>query len=523
MSKKTKRISIREEYKRTIANADKYNQELQYSTASNEGFEDSQTLVRSLSSNRHKKIIEEAINVYKTFGLIKNVVDVMTDFASKGIRILHKDPDKHAFYEGWARKVKLQNVITRFFSSVFKTGNVVVTRRFLKLDKSAVEKINNLGMAVKTGPKTIPIEYSFVNPASVELEGSKLFGKLPIVELDQEDIKIFKNPKTKEEKDLVAQFGPEFVKSIKDGKVVLDDRISWLGHYKKDDWEDWADPPFFAAIDDINFKRLLRRMDESVARNIINAITLIKLGKTVEGFPPTTREFEKFASLMKTPTKSKTIIWSDLVDMKTDYAPINLMLNKEKYDAVNSDILSAIGISEVLINGIGNNYASSFLSVKSLLEKLEIARNLAMDFLLNEILLINEAMGWSDLPSIRFTHINLRDERVEKQLAIELFDRAVLSGSSLLSYFNEDFDYEMRRIEQEKALTSVDVPVKTKKKRGRPPGTTEIPLEQERDVTPKGAGSIIAEPCDSCGAPIRGMTECCQAVSQSVNGVLNNG
>jgi hypothetical protein len=417
----------------------------------------------------------------------------MSDFAAQGIDLVHEEPKQDAFYRAWSRKIDLFGRVSHFLSSAFKTGNPVVLRHMAKIDKSTIrtmraasDMFNGLDPAK---PLVIPVDYTFINPATVTKVGGSMFGQRYKIKISDEDRAVFKNPKTQREKEIVKQIPKEQLEQIKkSGEVVLGPDLIFVAHYKKDDWETWADPLLMPIFDDIRFKQLLRRMDESVARNIMNSIVVFKLGNAKDGLAATAGEMKKFANLLKTPTKSKTLVWNDLVSIETSYPPTNLMLNDEKYKAVNTDILSGIGISEVLINGVGGNYANSFLSVKTLLEKLETGRSLVINWLYTELELIRTAMGWDHLPKIRFGRMTLRDERAEKALVLNLFEFGIISRQTLLSYFEEDWAVEIQRIkEEEKQMKLLKRPRSSQP--GRPVNTDGIPQDKERDTKPQGMGT----------------------------------
>ncbi len=455
-------------------------------------------LMNSKGSGDHKKIIGQANIIYKTVGVIRNSVDLMSDFAAQGIKLVHEEPDQQAFYNAWARKIGLFNRSSHFLRSLFKAGNTIVFRQMAKLRQQDVDDLQSVGGIFDgldpSKEKHIPVKYTFIDPTVVEKIGTTLFGQLYEIEVSRDDRLIFKKPVTKKQKQFISRLPREVVNTvIKRGVIVADDKMVFVGHYQKDDWEDWAEPIFFPVFDDIAFKKLLRRMDESVARNIMNSIVVFRLGNAKDGFPATKIEIQKFSSLLKTPTKSKTIVWNNLVDFIATYPPVNLMLNDDKYKAVNNDILSGLGISEVLINGAGGNYANSFLSVKTLLEKLESGREVVIEWLNVELELIRTAMGWEKLPEIRFGRMTLRDERAEKALILNLLDKGIISNQTALSYFGENWSVEIKRIRQEEEFMnrSENKPSRTRRNRGRPVNTKDRPQRTKRDTKPQGLSSEL--------------------------------
>ena len=50
---------------------------------------------------RIKGIIKRADDIYQRVGLVKNVIDLMGDFAAQGIRIVHPNKKIERFYRKW--------------------------------------------------------------------------------------------------------------------------------------------------------------------------------------------------------------------------------------------------------------------------------------------------------------------------------------------------------------------------------------------------------------------------------------
>jgi hypothetical protein len=156
------------------------------------------------------------------------------------------------------------------------------------------------------------------------------------------------------------------------------------------------------------------------------------------------------ANMLVNPSKSKTIVWDDLIEIESDYPDTGTILGSDKYQAVESDILAGLGVSEVLVGGTGGNYSNSFLSVRTLMERLETGRGIVHLNLLIPILVdISRAIGLRKPPFVRFKHMSLRDENAEKKLLMELVDRNVISYRTLLEYFGHDLDVEIKRMKRE--------------------------------------------------------------------------
>lgn len=61
-----------------------------------------------------KAIFASADNIYNRVGLVKNVIDLMGDFASQGIRLVHPNKRIERFYRNWFEKVRGEDEVKDF-------------------------------------------------------------------------------------------------------------------------------------------------------------------------------------------------------------------------------------------------------------------------------------------------------------------------------------------------------------------------------------------------------------------------
>ena len=88
-----------------------------------------------------KLVIRKAEDIYQRVGLVKNVIDLMGDFAAQGIRLVHKNKRIERFYRQWFKKIKGKDRSERFLNNLYKTGNVVISRQTGKLSLKAADKL----------------------------------------------------------------------------------------------------------------------------------------------------------------------------------------------------------------------------------------------------------------------------------------------------------------------------------------------------------------------------------------------
>lgn len=445
------------------------------------------------------------VSAYKGFGVAKNVIDLMANFASEGLTIKHGNKTVQKFYQRWAEHVDLTGRVKDILRYYYKYGNVFIYTTNGLIDKVTYNRMRRargrmspLGLVPgfvqadsndpvdearkeknekeskkELSERRIPWRYTLLNPFQMELRGSKFFGRSRwVFVLDSDTTSEISNNKVNTEDyidfidDSEINLPPEFAKRAKllseearseeenDMAVVdLDQTRLWTMHYMKDDHEDWADPMLWPVMGDIYYKNKLREMDISVANSVINAVTIFKLGNIKEGYVPSETVMSKFAEFLRTPTYAMNMVWNDAIDVVDSYPPVDRILGLAKYESVDRDILRGIGVPDTLLGGaVSSNFSTGFLGVRTLLERLEEGRNTVIKWIKGQLETIATVMGHKKLPSIKFGKMSLRDEKAEKQLVLGLLDRGIISIQSVLECFGEDFEIELERLREEERV-----------------------------------------------------------------------
>lgn len=75
------------------------------------------------------------MQAYDRVGIIRNVVDLMSDFASQGLTLVHPNKTIEKFYRQWFINVGGIDRSERFLNYLYRCGNVAVKRRTARLNK----------------------------------------------------------------------------------------------------------------------------------------------------------------------------------------------------------------------------------------------------------------------------------------------------------------------------------------------------------------------------------------------------
>lgn len=432
----------------------------------------------------HADIIAACQAVYRKVGMVRNIIDLMTDFAAEGLELQHTTKTQERFFREWARRVNLSGRAHDFMKLMMRDANVIVRRKNAlitrpvarEMSKASLQSIQNIDETkVNEAPEKIkinkkivkkheiPWRYTFLSPVMIEKIGGEVgrfFGADDLgMRIPNKLANAIKNPKTQAEKAFVARLPSEVVASSKKSGtlVALDMDKIYVDYYKKDDWEDWGTPFLYGVLEDILFKEKMRLADMAALDGVINVVRLWKLGKSDQQILPTTAAVDKLIDILQHNTGGGVmdLVWDDMIDLQVEYPPTDKILGPEKYVSVNSDIVRGLGIPDSLIGGADlgtRNAQSAYVQLKTLVERLEYVRGRAIRWMQGELRLVADAMGFKNIPEINFGIMSLRDEAAEKQLIIQLLDRGIISSEKASETFGTNFMIELQRIKNEQDI-----------------------------------------------------------------------
>jgi hypothetical protein len=412
------------------------------------------------------------MNAYEKVGIIKNVIDLMGDFGSQGITLVHPDKNAQKFYRRWWEEVGGAERSERFLNTLFRCGNVVIKRRYAKLNKSVQRQMTRgeddvIITKENLSRRRIPFVYDFLNPLTIDVVGGRtaLFTGNKKYKLKLSTF----IKKAYESKEIpLNNLSEEIKRALKNGDshIELDSENLLVFHYKKDDWQLWAFPMVNAILDDITMLEKMKLADMSALDGAISNIRLWRLGDFDHKILPTKNAIDKLRNILASNVGGGTmdLVWGPELDFKESNTQIFKFLGTEKYQPVLNSIYAGLGIPPTLtgIAGNGGGYTNNFVSLKTLIERLEYGRDLLSKFWNGEIRKVQKAMGFAQPAKIHFDNMILSDESAEKSLLVQLADRDIVSIETVRERFGEISDIEDARIKTEnRGRKSKKVPPKT--------------------------------------------------------------
>jgi hypothetical protein len=250
-------------------------------------------------------------------------------------------------------------------------------------------------------------------------------------------------------------FPPDIKKSINKGenKIPLDPDRLCVFYYKKDDWLEWANPMIYAILDDIIMLEKMRLADLSALDGAISNTRLWTLGNLEHRILPTKEGINKVRDVLYSNPGGGTreLVWGPELSYTESNSQVYKFLGSEKYDSVLNAIYAGLGVPPTLTGAPGNGggFTNNFISLKTLVERLQYGRELLTRFWEKEIEIVRKSMGFKRPAQIAFDQMSLSDETSEKNLLIQLADRDIISHETILERFKEIPSIEKIRLKRE--------------------------------------------------------------------------
>jgi len=413
---------------------------------------------------RLKHIIQHADDIYQHVGLVRNVIDLMGDFTSQGIRIVHPNKRIEKFHQNWWKRVKGAERSERFANLLYRRGNVVVRRQTARISTNVEKELYKSAAnpdvkpdKIQISKREIPWRYVFLDPSTVEVVGGALASfvgrptyaiKLPLTLR-----KMIQKPRGGAERALVSKLPAEILAAARTNKPIpLPDDKTEVYFYKKDDWLPWAYPMIYAIMDDISLLEKLKLADMAALDGAISNIRIFKLGNLEARIAPTRAAVAKLASILGNHTSVGTLdlIWGPDIELVESKTTVHQFLGDKKYQPTLNNIYAGLGIPPTLTGTFGAaGTTNNFISLKTLIQRLEYGRQVLKAFWEKELVILQKAMGFRFPAKVEFTHNNLGDEIAEKALLIQLADRNMMSEELIQHHFGSDPEMEQIRTRRE--------------------------------------------------------------------------
>jgi hypothetical protein len=461
-----------------------------------------------------KQIISACMSAYDKIGIVRNIIDTMADFAVQGIRFSHPNKQIENFYNEWFKRVNGLDRSERFLNLFYRAGNVLVKRSRGKLKEKQVQEFKRaVGQEhleyeddfndVKY--REVPLRYTFLNPMSVDAMGQELTaftGKYYyVINVNPRLVNIINNPKDEYELGMVNSLPTDIVNKVKAGgkKIPISDDDLIVYHYKKDDWQVWANPMTYAILDDLITLEKMKLADLAALDGAISHIRIWKLGSLEHQILPTDAAIAKLSDLLLNNVGggSMDLIWGPDLELDETSTEIQKFLGSPKYEVCLASIYAGLGVPPTMTGASsgGGGFNQNFISLKTLTERLKYGRNNLKQFWDYEAKMVQLAMKFKQPPTVIFDVPNLGDEMAEKALWIQAVDRGLVSDETFQERWGVEPEVEARRLGKEftRREKKLDPPKVSPYHDAQPDLSLEKIFAQRGGVTPSEVGLTLEE------------------------------
>lgn len=460
-----------------------------------------------------EEIVAECMDVYRSEPIVHNVIDLMSDFGSQGVRIVCADKAQEKFGNEYAEYMGLPEFCDKFFRTLYVAGTVAVKRidgkvplKIQKRWKSTIAARQNIGTkfgsvnpyitnptSVPPGqdppdmkvvmnddedePKraTLPLKWIIHDPRSVMLVGGMLgnfigkpiFGLRINQQLRQEIVRISQLAQTGVEYQQLLTSIPKYVFDAISTNAMyfpLDQSKIYAYYYKKDDWELWGKPLIEPILRDVKMYNKLKLADMSALDGAVSSVRLWTMGDLEHEVVPSKGALEKLRNVLSQNVAGGTMdfVWGPDLKFTESNTNLHQFLGPDKYDESRNSIYAGLGVPPGLSGATGSSQTNNYVGLKTLIERLKYGRSILVSFLNEQLKLVQKAMGFKRKFRVVFDQMILSDEAAEKALLIQLADRDIISYETLRFAFDMDnSDIEDIKVARETRSRGTKLPPKT--------------------------------------------------------------
>lgn len=396
---------------------------------------------------------------YNTLGIIKQMIDLMSEFGSKGIMPNHKNPRIQKILRAWFIKVNGPERSERFLNIFYRLGTTIVKRLNKTLSRLELESLRKTLLTaddefdqedvpslspINGGFASIPCRYTFLNPIWVEHEDHEI---APLLAKPQFRVRLRPTLVAKIEK----QGGEKL--DMRNGYIYLDSNDLYLAYHKKDDWKLWGISVIEPILSDIFAYEKLRLADLAALDSVISKVRVWKLGNLDHKIIPNAGARQNLVRALTANTGGGAIdvVWSSDIELLESKTDTHQFLGSEKYRTVMSAIYGGLGIPMSLTgeSQTGGTASTSLIQLKTVTERLNYGRNALTEFWMNEFSMVCSALGVSTLPTMSYDNMVLQDDVAIKGLLNALVDRNLISEETLQERYGENPELEESRIKRQ--------------------------------------------------------------------------
>ena len=397
---------------------------------------------------------------YRRDAMASSVINKLIEIAINGLRITKGSLNDNQFRVFEYVKEDIEDFIEQCAMEYLLSGLLIPEIEFspvtkIQLSEAGIKKYTSLNL---------PTSMWIRDPSTIIIKASPLgSGESVYIEINNEMISFIQNGGTyvtgeidTELYDQLVKFYPEFVRAVKEGKTLFKLDSPYMIKRRALVDSPYPTPYLSAALESLKHKRNIRRMDYSLASRAIGAIQQFKLGSDefplVEGDEAAVDEIKAQMHYRDSAgtyvERIFQLFTNHTVEIDWIIPDLTVLVDTEKYEEINLDILQALGFPKIMITGevqrTGTTDAN--VAVLSPLKTMEYIRKKLIRIVRNIFNTIASSNGFLEIPKVDFNPINFVGFKDYIAGLNKLYESGNMSRTEYADVFGINFEDSMRTL-----------------------------------------------------------------------------
>ena len=270
----------------------------------------------------------------------------------------------------------------------------------------------------------------------------------------------------------LSAYPPEVSAGIESRKlwVQLNPKNTFVAQDSKEEWVKYAAPFICSCLKTLAKKALISDYEDSRLRNGSRGFVLATYGDSKNDVLPTREDLMAIATMMQSAlTGSSLAVGNNWLDAKFVEADMRDLFEFDIYGNVNKALLSAGGLSSIVVTGdggTGSSFATASLNVQTAALRIKNAKDNFARMMNKVNARLNGHRGAMPyaaadrVPEFTFAPTDLQGNKAFQETCMKLWKEGVLSHQTMLDAYGMDLkqEVERRKTEMEAGYDDVFVP-----------------------------------------------------------------
>lgn len=271
---------------------------------------------------------------------------------------------------------------------------------------------------------------------------------------------------------LLQDYFKGFPKEIREGMnkgqqfVQLDPANTFVLQGSKEGWHRYAVPFIASCLKALSKKALISQYEDSMLNLGIRGFVHVHYGDEKKDTLPNKEELIAVRKLFQKGMSGFPLVVTNHLAKADVISPdLDDLFQWDKYRNVNNDILSAGGISGVIVTGVaddGSNFATAQVSMETAETRINAAREEFCDIMnrINERLkeYIPGTYNLKETPEFHFTPLDMTGQKNMRETCKALWEIGLVSTKTMLEKHGYAMDVEVAERKNEKKIDEILVP-----------------------------------------------------------------